>query len=70
VNPPGAAGCRWHAVGCAASAGAVALGRHWLLRTSRARPPEAIACPFPVPGVPTALGYCARYTTEESEAHV
>jgi hypothetical protein len=48
----------------------VALGRHWLLRTSPARPPEAIACTFPVPGVPTALGYGTRYTTEESEAHV
>jgi len=45
-------------------------GRHWLLRTSPARPPEEIAYPFPVSGVPTALGDGTWYTTEESRLHV
>jgi hypothetical protein len=45
-------------------------GRHWLLRTDPPRPLEPITYPFPVSGLPTAIGDGMWCTTTESEMHI
>jgi hypothetical protein len=45
-------------------------GRHWLLRTTGTREPEQLRYPFPVSGIPTALGDGTWYTVEGDDVHV
>ncbi|MGW0189182.1 hypothetical protein ACWDV7_25940 [Streptomyces sp. NPDC003362] len=45
-------------------------GRHWLLRTDPPRPLEPITYPFPVSGLPTAIGDGMWCTTTESAMHI